>query len=310
VSVTTPELTLEPTWAPPRTRWRLRRRDLGFLLLVTLSIAWTFSPLATVVSRALTSRDEYEHYSHIVLIPLLSAFLVYLRRDAIFGQIRTGVLPGTILGALGAGALWFAGPAGPGLEAELRLSATMLGLVVLWAGAFALCYGGRALGRSAFAFVLLLFVVPLPPPVLSAIIAFLQHASAEAAASLFALIGMPVFRQDLYFQLSTMTIYVAEECSGIRSSLALLMSGLVMVPLFLSSPWTRIALVLAIVPLAIVKNGVRIVFLSWLAVHVDPGFISGGLLHKTAGMPLFAVSLSILAGIAWLLRRCEVQREA
>jgi exosortase/archaeosortase family protein len=102
-----------------------------------------------------------------------------------------------------------------------------------------------------------------------------------------------------------LTIVVAPECSGIRSSLALLISGLVMAYLFLRATWARVALVLVIIPLAIVKNAVRIVVLSWLAVHIDPGFVTGSALHERGGIPLFLMSVTILGAMAWFLRRRE-----
>ena len=51
------------------------------------------------------------------------------------------------------------------------------------------------------------------------------------------------------------------------------------------------------------KNAVRIVLLSWLAVHIDPNFVTGSALHEKGGIPLFVVSVTILGDIAWLLRR-------
>jgi len=141
--------------------------------------------------------------------------------------------------------------------------------------------------------------------VLAAVIVFLLKASAEAAALIFALIGMPIFRDGFVFALPGLTIRVAEECSGIRSGLALLISGLMMASVLLRGTWTRAIFILVIVPLAIVKNAVRIVGLSWLAIHVDPSFISGSDVHRTSGIPVFLASLTILGGLAWLLRRCE-----
>jgi exosortase len=180
-----------------------------------------------------------------------------------------------------------------------------LGLVTLWTSGFVICYGFRALRAAAFPFLLLLFMVPFPPDVLTGIVRFLQKGSADVSELLFVSIGMPIFRDGFFFTLPGLTIQVAEACSGIRSSLALLISGLVMAYLFLRSTWTRAAFVLVIIPLAIVKNAVRIVVLSWLAVHVDPSFITGSAVHRNGGIPVFLASLAILSGLAWLLGKCE-----
>ena len=305
VSAATPELQLpESTWTPTRIGLGLTVRDAGFLLLVALSVAWCWRPLTTVIGRSLESA-EYEHYSHIILLPFFSAYLLYLNRHAIFKQVHSGLRTGLFLAAAGAATIWLGGTAVITGDPEHQLSLRMLGLVTLWAGGFGLCYGHRALRTAAFPFLLLLFMVPLPPAVLTQIIVFLQKTSADASELLFVLIGMPNARQGFLFALPGLTIEVARECSGIRSSLALLISGLVMAYLFLRSTWTRAALVLVIIPLAIAKNAVRIVLLSWLAIHVDPSFITGSAVHRNGGIPLFITSLAILGGIAWLLRRCE-----
>jgi exosortase len=304
VSAAIPELPLlEPTWTPPRIGFGRTVWDAGFLLLVVLSVAWAWQPLTTIISRSLNS-EEYEHYSHIILLPFISAYLLYLNRDVIFRQVKPALGTGCFLVGAGAAVIWFART--PVITGDPEyLSFAMLGLITLLAGGFALCYGLRALWSAAFPFLLLLFMVPLPAAALTKIIVFLQKASADASAVLFALIGMPTFRDGFDFALPGLAIRVAEECSGIRSSLALLISGLVMAYLVLRSAWTRTALVLAIIPLAIVKNAVRIVLLSWLAVHVDPSFITGSAVHRTSGIPVFVASLTILSGLAWLLRRGE-----
>lgn len=294
---------LEPTWALARIGIARMVPYAGFLLLIALSVAWAWQPLITVIGRSLKS-GEYEHYSHIVLLPFICAYLLYLNRDAILRHAKPGPRTGILLGLAGTATIWFAGTSVIGALGN-RLSVAMLGLVTVWAGSFVICYGVRGLWTAAFPFVLLIFMVPLPPAALAAIIWFLQRTSADASALIFALIGMPFFRDGFVFALPGLTIQVAEECSGIRSSLALLISGLVMAYVLLRGTWTRAIFILVIVPLAIVKNAMRIVVLSWLAIHVDPSFITGSAVHRTSGIPVFLASLTILGGLAGLLRRFE-----
>jgi exosortase len=305
VSAVTPELQLpEPTWTPARIGLGLTRRDAGFLLLVALSVAWCWQPLTTVIGRSLKS-GEYEHYSHIILLPFFSAYLLYLNRHTIFRHVHSGLLTGSLLAAGGAASIWLAETTLITRGPETLLSLTMLGLVTVWAGGFVLCYGLRAFRAAAFPFLLLVFMVPLPPLVLDTIIVFLQRTSAEASAWLFTLIGMPNLRDGLVFALPGITIEVARECSGIRSSIALLISGLTAAHLFLHSTWSKATLALMIIPIAIVKNAVRIVLLSWLAVNVDPSFITGSSVHRNSGIPVFFTSLALLAAAVWVLRKFE-----
>jgi exosortase len=299
---------LEPAWRVGRAHLGRLGRHVAFVAVVAASVVWAWPPLSTVIGRTLKSA-EYEHYSHILLVPFISAYLIYRNRSAVLDRMRFRPLPGISLISIGVITIWLAKAAPPGPDTEYHLALAILGLVALWAGGFAGCYGPGALGAAAFPFLFLLLMIPLPLPLLDRIIVFLQHASADASALLFAFIGMPLFREGTIFSLPGLTIHVAKECSGIRSSLALLISGLVIAHLLLRSAWTKTALVLVIIPLAITKNAVRIVVLSWLAIHVDPSFITGSDVHRNSGIPVFLVSLTILSACAWLLRRAEA-REA
>jgi exosortase len=306
VSVATPNGSLLPsTWSARRLGFGAQGRDAVFAALLLLSAVWCWQPLITVIGRSFKSGD-YEHYSHIVLMPFLSAYLVLLNREKIVKLARPGLVTGIPIMLVGAFLVAGFGASAFIADAEYRLSLSMLGLVVLWIGSFVIRYGIRASYSVTFPFALLLFMVPLPPAAQTAAIVFLQKASADVSAVIFGLIGMPFLRVSRFvFALPGLTIQVAEECSGIRSSLALLISGLVIGYLVLRRGWARGVFAALIIPVAIVKNAVRIVVLSWLAIHVDPAFIGAGLLHRTSGIPVFVTSLTILGGLAWLLRRAE-----
>jgi exosortase len=290
--------------APARTPSTLRFRTTGFLLLVTVSLAWLWQPLATVIVVSLR-HGEYEHYSHIVLIPLAAAGLIYLRRVEIFAHVASAPGWGGLLMGIGI-ALSVAARTGPITQPDqVFVSLAMLALVVLCAGAFLLCYGVGALRAASFPVALLLFMVPIPPVLLHRVIVSLQIASAEVTYWLFGLLGVPVYREGFFFALPGIGIEIAEECSGIRSFLALVITGTVAGHLLLRTTWTRAGLVLAILPIAIVKNAVRIVVLSLLAIHFDKGFITGGALHRYGGIPLFFVTLVLVGGLVYLLQRSE-----
>jgi exosortase len=267
---------------------------------------WLWQPLTTVIGLSLRY-SWYEHYSHIVVIPIVSAILIFLRRDAIFGRVESAVGWGGLLIAFGAALSW-AARMGPMTQPDqMFVSLAMLSLVVLCAGAFLLCYGVPALQAAGFPVAFLLFMVPLPPRILHEVIVTLQVASAEVTHWIFSLVGVPVHREGFVFALPGLTIEVAEECSGIRSFLALAITSLVAGHLMLSRAWTRTALVAAILPIAVVKNAGRIVVLSLLAIHVDPGFVTGSALHRYGGMPLFAVTLLVVGGLVWVLQRAETR---
>jgi len=276
----------------------MRIRNGLSLLLLLAAVAWFWQPLVSLFSLT----QQQEHYSHIVLIPCLSLYALYLDRKAIFASREWSPWLGSMLIGLGALGYWRADPA---TFAADQLSMMILAWVVICWGIFVSCFGISLCRKVSFGLLFLLFMVPLPSFLLDAIIGFLQRSSAEATEVLFSVLGVPVFRQGFLFSLSNFTIHVAEECSGIRSALSLFITSLVAGHFFLRSVWGKMGLVAVVVPLAIVKNAFRIVGLSLLANYVDPTFITNSALHRSGGIPLFLLSLVVLFSLVWLLRRSE-----
>jgi exosortase len=270
-------------------------------LFLFLSICGSFW---TPLGQLLTLAQQQELFSHVLLVPLVSLYLLLLNRQSILTSREWSPAPGVMLLSLGGFVYWSA-DANYGSTDTLAM---VIGAFVstCW-GALLFCFGSTSFRKNAFALLFLLFMVPLPSAILEPVIGFLQRGSAEAADILFAAIGIPIFRDGFIFSLSHFTIHVAEECSGIRSFLSLLITSLLAGHWFLKSGWTRMGLAVAVVPLAIIKNAFRIVGLALLANYVDPTYITNSLLHRTGGIPLFLLSIGILLCLVWLLRRLETR---
>jgi exosortase len=281
---------------------KLGCRDILFLLLSAVTVAWFWDALVSLFTLSIQS-TRYQHYSHIVLIPFLSLYLIYHDRTTIFKTSKWNPWLGSILIMAGVAVSW---PLGILAADQLDpLSSVIFGMVMVCWGVFTCCYGTKALREAWFGLFFLLAMVPVPSFVLEPIVATLQYATAACVDFLFQFISVPVFRQGLLFSLPNVTIEIAEECSGIRSSFALLICTLVIGRFFLQSLWTRLALIIAVAPLTILKNAVRIVGLSLLANDVDSRFLTDSMLHRSGGIPLFFLSFMILLGILYLLCRVE-----
>lgn len=178
-------------------------------------------------------------------------------------------------------------------------------LCLLWAG-FALIYGARAFRSGLFPLVFLALMVPLPEFFLGRFIWWLQLGSAEVTSWIFHLTGTPVLRQGLLFTVPGVTIEIAKECSGIRSTLALLITCLLAGYLFLETAWGRLALLTAALPVLVLKNGIRITTLTLLAIHLNPGFLFGRL-HQRGGSVFFVIGLLVLMPVLLWLRRTELE---
>ena len=172
----------------------------------------------------------------------------------------------------------------------------------LWAGGF-LFLGLKWMAAAAFPAAFLIFLVPLPDRAVYGLERASAIASAEAAAVFFNLSGTPLFREGMLLGLPGITLEVAQECSGIRSSWVLLITSLVGSHLFLQSPWRRLALVAFVIPLAIVRNGFRIFVIGMLCVRVGPHMIDS-VIHRRGGPIFFVLSLvPLFLWLTWLRRR-------
>jgi exosortase C (VPDSG-CTERM-specific) len=161
---------------------------------------------------------------------------------------------------------------------------------MLFGAACALFLGRPALRSLAFPLGFLVFMVPFPMVLRTGMETFLQHGSAAVAFGLFKLSGTPVFCEGLRFQLPGFMMEVAPQCSGIHSSLALFITSLLAGYFFLHSRWKRATLALAVIPLALLRNGLRVFTIGQLCVHIGPEMINS-YIHRHGGPLFFILSL-------------------
>jgi exosortase len=283
---------------------RTGRTDLVWRGVVLAAFCAAVATVNQDVLRALIqiSRNDASS-SHVVVIPFVTVALIYQGRHAIFTSIRTDWPAG--LGVMLAGiavALAARVPSSPAIAHSL--SVAVAGVVLLWIAGFLVCFGRDAARVALFPLLFLGFTIPIPAPVLDGAVRLLKAGSTEMVETLFALTGTVYHREGFVFTLPTVAIEIADECSGIRSSIALLLTTLLAGYTFLSTGWKRAALVAAIVPLTILKNGIRIVGLTLLAVHVNPSFLTGQL-HHEGGIVFFLLALLLLEPLFRVLRKSE-----
>jgi exosortase len=249
-----------------------------------------------------------ELYSHIPLIPLVSVYFFFTERRRIFSNTEYCFQVGIPLVVLGLAFYLFGARHQEDYQLNNYLAVMMFGFFLWVLGSFLMSCGVRAFKEAVFPLVFLIFLVPIPHFLLDPYIRFLQRWSAEAAYSVFKMIGVPIYREGFVFSLPGLTVEVAEQCSGIRSSLALFITSIVSGMLFLETKWRRGFLALCTFPIAVFKNGLRIVTLSLLGAYVDMRFIEGHWLHRSGGIPFFVVALLMLVPVVWVLRRAERSR--
>ena len=294
---------------PPQADARMTGWFIAGAMVLTLGFSRQLYALAQ-----LALEDDF--YSHILLVPWITLYLIWIKRKDLAeddrgqrteGAERSGAWLAVVLLALGLGAILAYGLLGsrhPRLPRNDSLALATLSYVSFLLSGCLWMFGFRTVRRFAFPLGFLLVMVPWPTAATHGAAVFLQYASAEAAHLLLQISGTTVFRQGLTFHLPGIALTVAEECSGIRSTLVLLVTSMLAGYLFLHTTWKRLALTLFVIPLAILRNGFRIFTIAMLCVHVDPNMLYSPI-HTRGGPIFFALSLIPFLALLWWLKKRE-----
>jgi len=279
----------------------MTRRNVLFTVICLLDVLLLALPTTTLwrLSRL------PEMYSHAFVTAPISLGLICLKRKRIFRDVHYAPGLGVVLLVAGMMLYWLNHRPSLNLDPNDYLSLAVSSFVIVSIGAFALSYGTQAFRAAFFPLFFLFLMVPIPHFLLEGIVLALQRGSAEAADAFFRLSGVPVVRQGFTFFLPSVAIDIAHECSGIRSTLALFTTSLLAGYVFLQSKWRRAFLSVFVIPVAILKNAVRIVTLSLLAAYVDKGFLTGSLHHRYGGAVFSPLALAFSVPVLWLLQRQE-----
>jgi exosortase len=283
---------------------RIAPRNAYFVLLVLGSVVIFWRSLVAVFGTALYT----DQYSHVLLIMPVSVAVLYREHSKVFRKVKyslpAGLFPLLLLMTL----VWV-------VRHPLSLSSNdtlslRMALFVSWIIlAFVFCFGAMAFRAAAFPLLFLLLMVPIPDFALERIIWLLQACSTEATFLMLKAVNIPVLRTGFVLSLPAIDIEVAKECSGIRSTLIMLIVTIVLGHLFLRPGWRQILLGLMVLPITVVKNGLRIFTLSILGTYVDPSFLTGNL-HRDGGILFFAVALAVVISFVWWLRKSEKKMPA
>jgi len=273
-----------------------------FAVLCSLGVLILKNALVTAFAVAF----KIDAYTHILLIFPIS-FLLLLsawRKDPwrMSPSIRLGLLLISISGLIGIEGSRLHSTSD--VAVDLRLSLEMLSFVIWVIGAFVLCFGKQAFRACMFPLLFLAWLIPLPSVALTQIIHFLQQGTVSFAHFILVVIGIPVAQDGTTLTVPGLTLQIAQECSSIRSSMLLIVSSVLMSYLFLRSTWGRGAIVLASIPLAIAKNGLRVFTLAVLGAYFGPAILNSPL-HHQGGVLFLAIALVVVILLIWLVGKIE-----
>jgi exosortase len=235
-------------------------------------------------------------YSHGFLVPVLSAYLVWQRRDKLRLIPRQSAPVWGLVIVLCSLGLLFLGSLGAELFlTRISMLGTICGLIVYFAG-------GRLLRGMAFPVAFLLFAIPFPVLIYNEIVFPLQFVASRFATKTLELLNLfPVMREGNVLVLPHMTLEVVEACSGIRSLMSLLALAAGFGYLTERSVPVRWLLFVAMVPLAIISNGTRVMITAIMANYIGPK-AAEGFMHEFSGWVIFVVATILFLAFYSLTR--------
>jgi len=279
------------------------KRHAAFAAFIVVSSLAFYQTLSALIQYSLSNDSS----SHIILIPLIALFLIYMERPRIFSITRMSVGPGLGLALVGIALFSLANRSSFPRYGNWQLSLETLAVLLMWAGGFLLCYGFLAFRAAAFPLLFLLLMIPLPDVILERATYALQAGSTEITYLIFQMVGTPVSRHGFLLSVPGVTIEVAKECSSIRSSIALFITCLLAAHLYLRTGWKKFVVVVLALLLSVIKNGIRIATLTLLSIYVNPGFLSGKL-HQEGGFLFFLLALLILLPVFLWMEKSDKAR--
>jgi exosortase len=262
------------------------------LLLIVVLLAL----YAPILARLMRQFYEDPNYSHGFFVPILSAYLIWNKWGEIKAVKSTPSIWGAIL-VLSALAVLYLGSLGSELFLQrISLLAVIAGLVVYFSG-------WRRLRAVAFPISFLLFMIPLPAVIYNQIVFPLQLIASRFATGCLELLNLfPVLREGNLLILDGYTLEVVGACSGIRSLTSLLALAMGYSYLAERRLGVRVFLVLAMVPIAIVSNGIRVV-LTAVLVNYYGYRMAEGFMHSFSGWAIFVVSIVLLVALHGLITK-------
>jgi len=255
-------------------------------------LAVVFTPALLALARVWLAHD---YYSHGFLVPLVAFWLFRARRGQLpaAGHHPLGlavVTAMTLLYALG----------------FLRVDPTLQGLALVGAvaGVVVERWGTAGLSTLGFPVAFLLFMVPVPPSLLTPVITWLQLTVSAWAVEVLHAWGFSVLREGNVVLLpGDERLFVSEACSGITSIVTLLPLGVVLAAFTQPTPRRRLLLVAAVIPIAMLGNLIRVIGTVAGADAFGVAAVTSGTVHDAAGLFTFVLSCLLLIGLGALLRQ-------
>jgi exosortase D (VPLPA-CTERM-specific) len=267
------------------------RAALPAYALLATAVACALLLFASAIEQLYRIWNAQPEYSYGILIPVLSAFLIWRERDQLRGLPFTGSWYGLILVVLGLALRLVGTMSTMPAVVHYALLLVLYGLLMSFAGP-------TVFRRLLMPLFILVFMVPLPPFLSDALSTQLQLLSSQLGVQVIRLAGISVYLEGNIIDLGNYQLEVAEACSGLRYLFPLMTLAFIIAYVFGGAWWKRALVFLSSIPLTVIMNSLRI---GAIGITVDRWGtkMAEGVLHEFEGWVVFMVS----AGCVFMIAR-------
>lgn len=237
-----------------------------------------------------------EEQAHGPIILALSLWLIFREFGTLQSMESRPVLGGSFMLLIFTLVLYVLGRSQQILSFEISSFILMLAVLLLCAK------GTAALRLLWFPFFFMLFMVPLPGSVVSALTMPMKMAVSYVTEHLLFWVGFPIARSGVILQIGQYQLLVADACAGLQTLLTLESLGLFYLNVVRhTSAFRNVMLAILIIPISFTANVTRVIVLTLITYYF--GDAAGqGFLHGFAGMVLFVTALVLILAVDSLLQ--------
>ena len=274
----------------------VRFRDLRWPAIVPMVAAiglllWLYKPIFHMWYAEWMKEESY--YSHAVLVPFISAFVVWLKRKQI---LDTPISP-SALGYL------------------MIVPCLAVFIVMTWAGGYSiqglvlpvilgglvLVFLGRRMAKVLrFPVGYLFFMAVLPGDVLTKLSFRIQMISTVGATWILNLIGLDAVREGAQINLPNIEVMVGAPCSGFRMLISLFAFAVLLAYMKEGPMWGRASMVIVTLPLSVILNSLRVFMIAMVGEYWGSDVMRS--FHDYSGYIVLALAFVVLSLFARLVK--------
>ena len=263
----------------------------GFALIGLLLIFIYYDGLSLMVKWW----EAREEYGHGYMIPFITAFLIWQKKDQLEKIEFKKSWLGLVLVVLGL-FLFYAG------ELSAIYTVIQYAFLITLFGVVLTLVGMKAFKVMLVPMIILVFMIPLPNFLFNNLSSQLQLISSEIGVAVIRLFDISVFLEGNVIDLGVFKLQVVEACSGLNYLFPLMTLAFITAYFFTGAFWKKAVIFLSSIPITILMNSFRIgvigVTVEYWGIEMAEGF-----LHDFEGWAVFMSCIVILILEMWLLAK-------